>query len=173
MYKLVGKENLLPIETEKFDEGNLTELAMSEKDGKSLWVAVHPYTTTEQMLPAKIGAVYLAHKSGAQIIPAALDYRGGSVSLEGVGNLIKGYRSQKKGQAPADYHLGEPVGLDPVEIGIIEEVLRKRAQGEDVSRGTKDAFKQAHAQLKQQADMVAHAIAEMLPAERRGVYSEN
>lgn len=176
LFRLAGKENFAKLEYKKTKEGkhgvfnpeDFEKLAENLADGKSPWIAIHPFTVDEELQRSRIGSVYLAHKTGAKIIPTALEYHGGSISMEGLVNIAKAVT--KKG--PAIYHVGQVMELEPVDVSIIETVLKKREAGERVGKEEFQQFKEVHAKLKEQADQVAQVIANLLPEEQRGEYGE-
>ncbi|HSR89282.1 MAG TPA: hypothetical protein VLK22_02675 [Candidatus Udaeobacter sp.] len=179
LFKLAGKENFTPLSYEKgkggnkhgvFNPADFAGLEEGIEKGKTPWIAVHPWTKEEEMRKAGIGAIYLAHKSGAMIIPAALEYNGGSVNLEGPWELAKAVAGRKK--AEGTYHVGKPIKLLPLDVSIIATVMNKRKQGEVVTADEVKEFSRVSRRLKEDADTVAAAIGTMLPAERRGPYQE-
>jgi|GEM_PF-832841 hypothetical protein len=178
MFRAAGAESFTPLSYRKegtgkhgvFDPKDFDGLTRLIEGRKTPWLAVHPFTKAEEMQSAKVGAVYLAHKSGAKIIPTALDYEGGSVSLEGVAELAKALLGRIKGEGRATYHVGKPIELSPLDVSVIENVFMKRAEGTPVSAEERRAFVETVRQLREQADGVARVIADMLPEERRGQY---
>jgi len=175
MFAAGGSENFTPLEYKKGKEGkqgvfnpkDFQELSSKIEEGKTPWMAIHPFTLKEKMQQPRTGAVFLAHKTGAKIIPTALEFEGGSMSLEGVGEIAKGLLTRAGGKGRATYHIGEPIDLPPLDVSIIESVLGKRANKERVTREEIDKFKEVHRLLQEQADEVAGRIAAMLPEEQR------
>jgi len=168
-----GKEKFSPLDYKKegilsrknrhgvFNPKNFEELSEKMQRGKTPWMAISPRTDKEITQSPKIGAVYLAHKTGAIIIPTALSLEGGgSANLKGLG-IVKGLA--KKGNAA--YHIGEPINLPPIDVSIIESVFEKRSRGEKVSREEIGAFRGVHKLMKEQAGQVAEIIAAMLRVE--------
>lgn len=178
LFKMAGKENFVPLSYEKgkkgkhgvFNPDDFSGLAQSVAKGKTPWIAIHPFTKEEQMQTARVGAVYLAHKSGAMVIPTALEYKGGSVSLEGGWQQIKAVAGRKTGKGT--YHVGSPIKLLPLDVSIIETVMEKRGKGENPTNEEKVEFSKVLKRLREDADTVASAIGVMLPPERRGPYQE-
>ena len=178
LFRPAGKEHFSTLEYRQgkggkhgvFNPGDFTELAQQMQRGKTPWMAVHPFTVKEAMEPAGIGSVYLAQRTGAKILPTALELRGDSVNLEGIGELLKGVASRWRGEASATYHVGEPIDLPALDVSVIAAVLDKRARREKVSPDERRQFHEVHEQLRQQADLVAEKIAQLLPEDQRGAY---
>ena len=105
----------------------------------------------------------MAAKTGAALIPTALDISGGSVNLEGAVESVKNLINRSE----AVYRVGEPFKLPEIDISTMENVLEKRSRGEEVSREELTQFTQVHKQLREQADILADRIAELLPPEKR------
>jgi len=173
---LGGKNNFAPLsyyyKKDRGKEGifnpqNFNALAekMRQQD-KTSWIAIHPFSLDGRMKRARVGSIYLAQKTGAQIIPVALEVSGMSISLDGLVEWFKGLL----GGVKAKYHIGEAIRLSPIDIGVIETVFSKRKTRSIITPEDKVAFKKAHTLLKNQADMVATIIANMLPREQRGFY---
>ncbi|MFH0988222.1 MAG: hypothetical protein V1763_02525 [Parcubacteria group bacterium] len=178
LFRLAGKEHFSTLEYRKLKGGNKTgvfnpadfdALATQITEGKTPWLAIHPFTTTDVMQDARIGAIYLAQKTGAKIIPAGLELQnGGSISFEGLKELARGMKKK----TDATYHISTPIALPPLNVTIIETVLTKRARREKVSPEEAAEFRRVHQELKNQADQVADIIAQMLPEAQRGKYSK-
>lgn len=173
---LGGRSNFAPLSYYKKDEGKMGAFsphdfnAISDKmkqQGKTTWIAIHPFTLDGQMKRARIGSVYLAQKTGAQIIPVAVEASGASVNLEGLVEQLKGLLGGTK----IKYHIGESIRLSPIDIEIIETVFNKRKAGLMITPEERVVLKKTHILLKNQADMVATIIAKMLPEEQRGFYN--
>lgn len=177
MYRIGGKENFSPLEYRKskkskfgvFNPKDFENLSEKMNQGKTPWVGIHPFTTKGEMQEARVGPIYLAQLTGAKIIPTALEVRGGSISLGGPQELIKGFVKKIK----AKYHIGEPLQLPPLDVSIINIVLAKRKNKEKITPDEFKKFQEVHQQLKAQADEVAQIISEMLPEDQRGIYPRN
>jgi len=174
---LGGKNNFAPLsyyykkdggKEGAFNPHNFNMIAdrMRQQD-KIPWIAIHQFSLNGRMNRAKVGSIYLAQKTDAQIIPVALEVSGISVTLEGLIEWFKGILWGVK----TKYHIGEAIRLSPIDIEIIETVFNKRKTGSIITPEDKVAFKKAHTLLKNQADMVATIIANMLPREQRGFYN--
>ncbi len=180
LFKWAGSENFVPLSYEKgkkgkhgvFDPDDFTRLAESVEQGKTPWIAIHPFTTEEKMQEARIGSVYLAHKTGAMIIPAALEYEGGSISMEGGLELAKALASRVVGKGKGTYHVGKPIQLQPLDVSIIETVKKKRTNKENVTDEERVEFFRVSKRLREDANTIAGKIGTMLPPERRGRYQE-
>ena len=143
------------------------------EEGRTPWMAIHPYTRGKEMLPARIGATYLAQKTDAWIIPTALYLEGGPMNLDTPAEMAAQAIGRLRGKTKANYFVGEPIKLDPIEnFTIIEDVLRKRATKEKVTSEELAEFTRVHKALKEQATSVAQTMAELLPPEHRGKYAE-
>lgn len=174
LFLLGGKKNFSPLSyrhVKKGKEGifhpeDFAELARKMEWGKTPWIVIHPFTIDGQMKRARIGPVYFAQKTKAQIIPVALEVHGASVNLEGIIGWLKGLF----GGMRAKYHIDKTISLEPVDISIIERVFDKRNKREAVTASERKALKEVHSQLTRQADQVAETISKMLPEEQRGFY---
>lgn len=183
MMWLAGKEHFSPLGyTEAkggkhgvFRPADFSAIAQTvEQTGRTPWIAMHPFSgKREQMSEAKIGPVYLAQKTGAKIIPTALELQGVSATLQRIGEISRAVLKRAAGSGSATYHIGEAVALEPVDVGIIETVFAKRSRGERPTKEERERFSQVHEQLREQADAVAAKIAELLPSERRGAYADD
>ncbi len=186
MFRIAGKDSFTPLEYKKipktskkdtgkkpiFNPKDFEVLSEQIEDGKTPWMALHPFTLEGKMQDARIGSVYLAHKTGAKIIPAALETHGEGGALISPKDLGKRLIGRLKGSANATYHIGEVIDLPELDVSIIEKVLKKRETGERISTEERKQFKETHEKLKEEADQIAHKIAEMLPKEQRGSYDE-
>ncbi len=182
MMWLAGRERFSPLGYREapggkhgvFNPEDFTSVAQHMRDeGRTPWIAIHPsFTPNEQMREAHIGPVYLAQKTGAKIIPTALELQGVSATLRSIGEITKAMASRVKGSGVATYRIGEVVDLPPVDVSIIETVMAKRARGERPTADERERFALVHEQLRAQADEVATKIAELLPPDRRGEYGE-
>lgn len=178
LFKWAGKDNFVPLSYEKgkkgkhgvFDPDDFTGLAEGIEKGKTPWIAIHPFTKEEEMQTARIGSVYLAHKTGAMIIPAALEYEGSSISMEGGLELAKALMGRAAGKGKGTYHVGKPIQLRPLDVSIVEVVMHKRNNKEEVSSEERTEFSRVSKQLREDANTIASKIGSMLPPERRGQY---
>ncbi len=95
---LAGRKNFTPLDYKEGKEGkhgsfnpdNFVEL--EEKiieEGKTPWIASHPFALDGKMKRPSIGPIYLAVKTKSSIIPTALDVDGGSKNLEGAKESAK------------------------------------------------------------------------------------
>lgn len=174
LMKMAGPESFAPVSYRQglkrrvgvFDPENFNEIAGIMAAGETPWLAVHPFTDQGEMLSARIGSVYLANKTGARILPVALELRGASVSMEGGGELLKAL----VGKTDAIFHIGEPLSFDGADVGIIEQVLKNRKDGAVITTAQRLAVRAVHEKLSEQAGVVANNIAAMLPEEQRGPY---
>lgn len=147
-----------------FNPDNFTELEEKMEEGKTPWMAIHPFAADGKMKDPKIGAAYLAAKTGADIIPTALDIQGGgSDSMEGAVENLKGLLKRSE----AIYRIGEPIELPPLDVSTIDKVLAKRKNGENISEGELEEFKKVHKELSERARLVSDNIAKLLPEEKR------
>ncbi|PIT88500.1 MAG: hypothetical protein COU29_01820 [Candidatus Magasanikbacteria bacterium CG10_big_fil_rev_8_21_14_0_10_36_32] len=175
MIQAIGRDNFFPLDYASegkkhgvFNPENFDGLSEKMTDGKTPWIANHPFSTTGQMKKASVGPVYLAQKTGAYIVPCGLDMSGGSESMEGVKEITKGLFNR----ASVKFHVGEPVKLPPIDIGIIDDVFNKRKNNETVSAEEKALFSEVIRKLREQAELLGSNIAEMLPENQRGVYGK-
>ena len=174
LMKTAGQESFAPVRYRQglkrrvgvFDPENFNEISDIMKGGETPWLAVHPFTDRGEMLEARIGSAYLANKTGAHILPVALELRGASVSMEGPWQLLKALA----GKTDAVFHVGKPLQFRGVDVEIIEEVLRRRKEGEKITTPQRLAVRAIHEKLSEQAAVVAAHISAMLPEEQRGPY---
>lgn len=173
MMKMAGKESFSPLQYKKsptgkhgiFNPDNFTDLKEKMGTGKTPWIAVHPFTTKEEMKPAKKGAVYLSQLSDAVVIPVALEYTGGPMSLEGGGPLAKGIMSKIKGEGKATFRIGKPMELRKIEgVELLNKPITELADAE------KEQRTKILQEINTQANEIAEQIAKMLPEENRGEY---
>ncbi|MFA5163128.1 MAG: hypothetical protein WC441_01210 [Patescibacteria group bacterium] len=176
MINLAGRSNFTPLDYKEnkvgksgvFNPDNFDELEEKMAEGKTPWIAAHPFALDGKMKRASIGPVYLAAKTGASVLPTALEVSGGSVNLEGIKESAKNliHRSE------ATYHIGQPIKFPPLDVSIIGKVLAAREKGDEVSPEDLADFKAVHQELKSRADILAQAISNLLPEEKRGYYSQ-
>ncbi len=149
-----------------FNPDNFVGLLKKIEGGKTPWIAISPMSLNGKMRRPGVGAIYAAALSGSAIIPTALDVKSsGSVSLEGIKEQAKGLIKR----AEAVYRIGRPFGLPDMDVGIIEEVMAKRKKGEVLTADEKSKFGVVVRQLREQADLLAGRVAELLPEEKRFV----
>lgn len=147
-----------------FNPDNFVELEEKMENGKTPWIASHPFSTTGRMRESSIGPVYLSAKTNAFIIPTALDsIGGGSANMEGPIENIKSFLNRSE----AVYHIGKPLEFPDLDVSIIEKVLTKRKNAEAISAEEMEQFKNIHKQLKERASVLSEHIAGLLPAEKR------
>lgn len=176
LINLGGRENFTPLDYKEnkdgkhgsFNPDNFVELQEKMKSGKTPWIAAHPFALDGKMKRGSIGPVYLAAKTNATVIPTALEVIGGSVNLEGAKESAKTLMNRSQ----AIYHIGTPIKFPPLDVSIIDEVINKKAQGQEITREELAAFTTTHQALKDHAEILAQAISSMLPEEKRGYYSE-
>lgn len=171
MINLAGRDNFTALDYVEdkdgkhgaFNPDNFKELAEKVKDGKTPWIAGHPFSLDGKMKPASIGPVYLAAKTKSLLIPTALDISGGSTNLEGALESAKTLANRSE----AIYRIGQPFKLPEIDVSIIENVLEKRKNGQEISRDDLEKFSFVHKQLREQADLFEGRLAELLPEEKR------
>ncbi|MGE5426100.1 MAG: hypothetical protein ACM3PZ_03430 [Bacillota bacterium] len=169
MISLAGKDNFTPLDYVEDKEGkhgsfnpdNFEQLAGKIADGKTPWIAAHPFALDGKMRRPGLGAVYLAAKTGAAILPTALEVKGESV-MEGAVQTVKNLLERPT----AIYHIGEALKLTEVDVTPIEDVIRKRREGKPVSEEEIAWFSESVAALRQNADTLCEAIAALLPPEK-------
>jgi hypothetical protein len=171
---LGNRQNFTPLDYKEKDKNkhgvfnpeNFIELEEKMEEGKTPWIAAHPFSLDGKMKKSSIGPVYLASKTGASIIPTALEITGGSVNQEGVKENIKALKNRGDGI----YHIGSPIKLPSIDVSIIDEVLRKKSQNNEITEEKLLKFAETHKQLREQADVLASHISLLLPEEKRGYY---
>ncbi len=175
LINLGGRENFTPLDYREnkdgkhgsFNPDNFVELQEKMESGKTPWIAAHPFSLDGKMKRGSIGPVYLAAKTNATIIPTALEVIGGSVNLEGAKESAKTLLNRSQ----AIYHIGSPLKLPPIDVSIIDEVIKKKSQGQEITKEELEAFTATHQTLKDHAEILAQAISSLLPEEKRGYYS--
>ncbi|HPT08542.1 MAG TPA: hypothetical protein PLE28_02510 [bacterium] len=171
MINLAGKDNFTPLEYKESENGkhgsfnsdNFNELGEIIEKGKTPWIAAHPFALDGKMKRPSIGPVYLAAKTGAMLIPTALDVRGGSVNLEGALERTKTLMDRSL----ATYHIGTPFSVPAIDVSIVEKVLQSRKNGEEVNSEDFEKFKSVINSLHQQADEFGKQIETLLPEDKR------
>lgn len=156
-----------PIKHGSFNPENFNELEEKMNEGKTPWLASAPFALDGKMKKASIGPVYLAAKTGASIIPTALEISGGSLNLEGAKESVKNLVDRSK----AIYHIGLPIKMPALDISIIDQVLEKRKKGVEISQEELLKFSNIHNKLKEQAEILGQTISLMMPEENRGYYA--
>jgi len=177
MITIGGRENFTPLDYIEDKDGkhgsfnpeNFDELGEKIEEGKTPWIANHPFALDGKMKRSSIGPIYLAAKTKSLLIPTALDVSGGSANLEGALESAKTLVDRSK----AVYHIGEVFKLPDIDVSIIDNVLAKRKNGETISREDLEKFSTVHTQLREQADLLGEKIADLLPAEKRKDKLEN
>lgn len=181
MFQLSGKENFSPLQYKKLSKGkkgvfipkDFENISQKMTKGKTPWIVIHPFTLEGEMQKAKIGPIYLAQKTGASIIPTALEYKNLSLSLEGFWEILKALMGRLRRKGIATYHIGKPIWLPKIEnVEIIEKVYNKKMKGEEMTREEEQKSLKVVKELKTQADYVARIISAMLPPQNRGVYEK-
>lgn len=171
MINLAGRENFTPLSYKEdkdgkhgsFDPENFTELVEKMEEGKTPWIAAHPFSLTGKMKKVSLGPVYLAAKTKAELIPTALDISGGSVTLEGAAESAKTLVNKSE----AIYRVGKPFAVADIDVSIIDLVLAKRKKGETIDREELAEFNIVHKQLREQADLLGEQLELLLPSEKR------
>ncbi len=150
--------------------------------GKTPWIAIHPFNLKGKMTKANVGPIYLAQRTKAKIIPTALEIQGKEEDLSIHG--LKGLQSLVK-RLNGIYHIGQPIELEPIDVSIIDSVIKKRKERkEKIKKGEEiiledrispeelAEFHKVHKALQEQANMVGKIISEMLPPQQQGYYQE-
>lgn len=171
MINLAGRENFTPLSYKEdidgkhgsFDSDNFEELQEKMEEGKTPWIAAHPFALDGKMKKPSIGPVYLAAKTKASLIPTALGVSGGSVTLEGAVESAKTLLNRSE----AVYRIGKPFQVADIDVSIIDRVLAKRKNGEQIEREELVEFNLIHKQLREQADLLGKQLELLLPSEKR------
>ncbi len=179
LFSVGGKENFIPLDYHQtknhkigvFNPQNFDTVLARIDHNKTPWIAAHAFNLHGAMGKPNIGSVYLAQKSKTKIIPVGLEMRGYSVSLEGLANITQGLA--KRSQGKVIFHIGQPISLEPIKnLELIDIVLEKRKKGTIISKEEKNQFNSVIKQLRQQSEFVGQAIADMLPQQHKGYYSQ-
>ncbi len=177
LFRTGGEENFISLDYHKTNKGksgvfnpkNFETIFERIKIGKTPWIAIHAFNEDGEMKEPKIGAIYLAQKTGTKIIPTALEIVGNSISLEGLVNIAKGILGKANGKAI--FHIGQPITLEKIaKINIIEEVFCKRSEGKKITQKERDDFREVLKQLREQANLVGQKIADLLPDNQKGFF---
>lgn len=144
--------------------------------GRALVIAAHQ-PTHEWKLPAKpgIGGILLAQKTGATILPTAVDIKCpefidlSPINFGVLKRLFLGKRLDVK------VTFGKPIRLEPIpseEIKILEKFLNhdeRHGMTKDEIQIARTTFKK----LQSQGSEVMQSLANMLPQEKRGIWKDN
>ena len=143
-----------------FNPENFKEIAEKMNEGKTPWIAAQPFSPDGSQKKHGLGAVYLAAKEKAAIIPTALEIKGGgSKNLEGPIENIKGLLKRSEGV----YHIGQPLEFPDLDISIIDDVFAKRQQGIEIKPEELEKFTTVHQELKTRASMLLQEISGLYP----------
>ena len=169
----LGQKEHQGVESGVLRSDNFSEIDKKIAEGRTLWMAAHSFSKSGKMRKVDNGALIEAYRQNAWLLPTTLEVRGGTKSLQGVGEITKNI-SNKYG---ATYHIGEAYKPDPLpeglDINVIEEVINERRSGKKASDIPKfEEFKQVRAFLSEQSEKLGEKIANMLPEEQRGAYEK-
>lgn len=154
--KIAGTKNFLPLDYVKdknhvwrpghFNPKNFEEMAKALNSGKSIVIAAH---NPGRPIPEKAGwgAVYLAMKANAYIVPIAIDLKDT--------NLAK--------KPDVTVKIGKPTKLSPIDTEAIKQIASQ----------DKKRFKAAKEKLRPHTNWLMTTLASMLPEEKRGIWDTN
>jgi 1-acyl-sn-glycerol-3-phosphate acyltransferase len=130
--------NVIPVHRDEIDRKALERALAVLAAGEVILIApeAHRHAAMEQ---GREGVAYLAHKSGAPVVPVAV------FSTPGYPTLVGPWNAHKPG---AYFHLGRPFRFKPVAGRLPRERLRLMT------------------------DEAMYVLAQMLPEQRRGYYSD-
>jgi hypothetical protein len=177
--RIAGQKNFIPIsydkengiETGQFIPSDFDRIKNAMELGNGIVIAASNPSRKEGVptweLPTKggYGAVYLAQKTGALIVPVAVSIDSDKpIGLGGqIGTLIK----EISNRAGAQINIGTPIELEKTNIDEMEDILNAHRNG----KGTleqHEKFKKIKGKLQQQSSAVMQSLAEMLPRSKRG-----
>ncbi len=184
MINQIGSDRFTPLDYEQeegklkkvgiFNPDNFDDLVEKMNDGRTPWMAIHPYTRERGMGKARTGSVYLAQRTNAWIVPTALYLEGGPMNLETPVDSFGQLQARVLGRTKAHYAVGEPIQFESIpNIHIIDLVVRKMHNDEPVTSEERKQFLEVRQTLKQQAKELALVTAQLLPEKYRGEYSKN
>lgn len=171
-YKNVKGEHVGVFQPKDFDP-----IADHIKQGRAPWMAIHPFSMDKEMRDAGIGVAYLAHKTGAKVLPTTVNVEGASTRFITPPDWLEQAKGKLRGTAKATYRIAEPIALPELDVSVIERVMSKRAArrdggaGEEVTSEERQEFLKVSQQLRAEAEMIAEQIAAMVPEEQRGAYA--
>lgn len=157
-----------------FNPENFEELEEKMKEGRTPWMAIHPYTRSKGMLEGRIGAAYLALKTDAWVVPSSVALEGGPMNLDTPVEFAQQALGRLRGKTKANYYIGEPFKLKPIDnLEIIGSVLEKRSKGIKPTPEERNEFSKVHQELKDRSKQIIGEIMQILPEEYHGIYKEN
>ncbi len=109
------------------------------------------------------GAVYLASKTNAVVLPVAVD----TAAPSEVG-MARGIIATLRNRPKVRVIVGEPFETEDLDISAIESLLQKRAMKESVTEGDRTRFTLARQNLQAQSERLMRTLAQLLPAQKRG-----
>lgn len=167
----------------KINLNNYEVMKKAMEKGKTMLVAAHYAPIYDGILPKKPGfaVIYLAHLSGQRVVvPVALDIQtdnedtGRIDRLSNIAkNLILGKRPKSK------MTICEPITLDPIDplsMELMKKWIMARADQKPSGLSSKEEEKAKEAYRKMREDdgsKVMYAIAQALPAEKRGIWNKS
>ena len=156
-----------------FNPDNFKELEEKMEEGRTPWMAIHPYTRSEGMLEGRIGAAYLALKTDAWVVPSSVVLEGGPMNLDTPVEFAQQALGRLMGKTKANYYIGEPIKLEPIDnLDIIENVLSKRTQGIKPTEEERFEFSRVHQELKSRSKEIIGSILDILPEEYHGTHKK-
>lgn len=183
-FVIAGRKNFLPVEAREregkvrgdFDPEDYVRMEQVLEDGRSLVIAGHN-PTYDGKLSRKggIAAAYLAQKTGALIVPVSVNL--GAEATIGADILKtaikKGIKDRKR--PTMEISIGHPIDFTKfakIDVQAMDNFLRKRKEGGDLSPEDIEEYRNVIRQLREQSSHVMSSLAAMLPPEKRGTWIE-
>lgn len=197
-FTLIGQDNLYDIDNTtkftkvdgkserddkyalNFDNYEVMNEAMNK--GKTLLISAHYSPIYDGILPNKPGfaAIYLAHRSGQGVVlPVALDIYTDDPNMGRADRMsaIKTAKDIVTGNRPkSKMTICEPIILDPIDpldIDLMKRWVIARVSKKPIDLNPEEREKAVAAfkRMRQDGEKVMYVLAEALPPERRGIWS--
>ncbi len=178
-----GEENFKGIdydaatnEPRSFNPENFDDMLKPLEEGYAIIVAAHnPVNTNELPEKAGYGAAYLAGIADAYILPVSINIKAEVHTMEGKAGLLKNVKAaidMMKNRPEAEVTIGKPHKLgEEKDIQQFHFLFMKRKETGRLSTEEMEEFKRLRASLNEASNKIMQELAEMLPEEKRGAWS--
>lgn len=179
--QVVGPDNFYPVQHEKNEEGfergsfdpeDFEAMQKAFEEDKAIVLSAYFRSGHGWELPPKggYGAVYLADRADALIVPVAVNVR--SEKQVGMGGIASSLTTALR-RPGAEISIGMPLDLPKIEgLERMGEMLKKRKAGGSLSPEEKEEFRRLSEELRARSNALMEKLAEMLPEERRGKWKK-
>jgi 1-acyl-sn-glycerol-3-phosphate acyltransferase len=161
--KLAGTHNFFPIDfrvdkdgkqvARPFNPDNFDPLLSAMSHGKSVIIAAHSPSHDGKFTRAGIGAPYLAARSGATILPVAVN-----VANRGSENKL----STVLRRPDATIAIGEPMSMSAgPDVSEMSALFNRRRQGEILAHNDVNEFGQISSYLREQGEIIVGSLVEL------------